>query len=174
MNLIGVGRSRLSDLILHLITFFQHLPCSRFLTVYPFERSRSFLFCCEDVEVSGRKPIRAERERYPRCDPGLLTVPELKRWLACHGASRCGRKAELVLRVSEYILTGLDKDLVDPDGGANIERKRAKLEKAGLSSSEHPNLQCAGRAPETGWSKSLRNLPAVSFASLYHHFMERS
>ena len=82
-------------------------------------------------------------------NPGLLTVPELKRWLACHGASRCGRKAELVLRVSEYILTGLDKDLVDPDGGANIERKRAKLEKAGLSSSEHPNLQCTVRAPET-------------------------
>ena len=105
-------------------------------------------------------------------DPGLLTVPELKRWLACRGASRRGKKAELVLRVSEYISTGLDKDLVDPDGGTNIERKRAKLEKAGLSSSDHPNLPCGVCAPETGWSKSLRNFPAVSFASLYHHFME--
>ena len=36
-------------------------------------------------------------------DPGMLTVPELKRWLACRGASRRGRKADLVLRVSEYI-----------------------------------------------------------------------
>ena len=33
-------------------------------------------------------------------DPGMLTVPELKRWLACRGASRRGRKADLVLRVS--------------------------------------------------------------------------
>ena len=60
-------------------------------------------------------------------DPGMLTVPELKRWLACRGASRRGRKADLVLRVSEYIAAGLDKEIVDPDGGANVERKRAQL-----------------------------------------------
>ena len=60
-------------------------------------------------------------------DPGMLTVPELKRWLACRGASRRGRKADLVLRVSEHIVAGLDKEIVDPDGGANVERKRAQL-----------------------------------------------
>ena len=30
--------------------------------------------------------------------PDELTVPELKRWLACRGASRQGKKAELVTR----------------------------------------------------------------------------
>ena len=108
-------------------------------------------------------------------DPGMLTVPELKRWLACRGASRRGRKADLVLRVSEYIAAGLDKEIVDPDGGANVERKRAQLEKAGLDQSTgHPNLQCDVPAPESGWVKSLRKLPTVTFASIYNHFMERS
>ena len=108
-------------------------------------------------------------------DPGMLTVPELKRWLACRGASRRGRKADLVLRVSEYIAAGLDKEIVDPDGGANVERKRTQLEKAGLDQSTgHPNLQCDVPAPESGWVKSLRKLPTVTFASIYNHFMERS
>ena len=85
-------------------------------------------------------------------DPGMLTVPELKRWLAYRGASRRGRKADLALRVSEYIAAGLDKEIVDPDGGANVERKRAQLEKAGLDQSTgHPNLQCDVPAPESGW-----------------------
>ena len=70
---------------------------------------------CEDdvpgASLRGRNPI-------------LLTVPELKCWLACRGASRRGRKPNLVLRVSEYIAAGLDKKIVNPDGGANIEGKK--------------------------------------------------
>ena len=31
-------------------------------------------------------------------NPGTLTVPEQKRWLACRGASRRGRKPDLVMR----------------------------------------------------------------------------
>lgn len=108
-------------------------------------------------------------------DPGLLTVPQLKRWLTCRGASRRGRKADLAQRVSEYIATGLDKKIVDPDGGANVERKRLRLEKAGLGrTTGHPNLQCAVPAPADGWVKSLKKLPDVSFATIYDHFMERS
>ena len=108
-------------------------------------------------------------------DPGVLSVAELKRWLACRGASRRGRKAELVLRVTEYIATGLDQQLIDPDGGANVERKRQRLQTMGLgTSSGHPNLDCAVPVPESGWGKSLKKLPAASFATIYRHFMERS
>ena len=108
-------------------------------------------------------------------DPGLLTLPQLKRWLTCRGASRRGRKADLAQRVSEYMATGLDKKIVDPDGGANVERKRLRLEKAGLGrTTGHPNLQCAVPAPADGWVKSLKKLPDVSFATIYDHFMERS
>ena len=60
-------------------------------------------------------------------NPRMLTVPELKRWLACRGALRGGRKADVVLRVSSYIQEGLDKRIIDPDGGQNVERKRQKL-----------------------------------------------
>ena len=104
----------------------------------------------------------------------LCTVPELKRWLACRDASRRGRKPDLVLRVSEYIAAGLDKKIVDPDGGANIERKRLQLQQAGLGGGTgHPNLDCSVPVPDDGWVKSLKKLPTVSFPTIYHHFVER-
>ena len=40
----------------------------------------------------GRNPDGSART------PGLLTIPELKRWLACRGARRTGKKADLVTR----------------------------------------------------------------------------
>ena len=108
-------------------------------------------------------------------EPGVLTVPELKRWLACRGASRRGRKAELVVRVTEYIAACLDRNVVDLDGGANIERRRLQLQKEGLgSASGHPNLGCPAPMPTEGLVKCLQQLPTVSFATIYHHFMERS
>lgn len=108
-------------------------------------------------------------------NPGMLTVPELKRWLACRGALRGGRKADVVLRVSSYIQEGLDKRIIDPDGGQNVERKRQKLVESGLASlTGHSNLDCAVAFPDENWSKSLRNLPNISFGTIYHHFMERS
>ena len=88
-----------------------------------------------------------------------------------------GWKADRVLRVTEYIATGLDKKIADPDGRANIERKRARLEAAGLGESTgHTNLERRPtvRPPDDGWIKSLLQLPSVSFATIYHHFMERS
>ena len=44
-------------------------------------------------------------------------MPELKRWLACRGASRSGNKAALIERVNDYTLEvhGSAKRLVDPD-----------------------------------------------------------
>ena len=80
-----------------------------------------------------------------------------------------GRKADRVLRVTEYIVTGLDKKIADPDGGANIERKRARLEAAGLGESTgHPNLERRPtvRPPDDSWIKSLRQLPSVSFTTI--------
>ena len=50
--------------------------------------------------------------------PEELKVPELKRWLACRGASRTGLKAQLVQRVNEDIQSGLSKRVIDPDMGA--------------------------------------------------------
>ena len=46
--------------------------------------------------------------------PHELKVPELKRWLACRGASRSGNKAALIERLNDYSRSGSAKRLVDP------------------------------------------------------------
>ena len=76
----------------------------------------------------------------------------------------------------DNVLVGiLAKKIVDPDGGANIERKRLQLQQAGLGGGTgHPNLDCSVPVPNDGWVKSLKKLPTVSFTPIYHHFMERS
>lgn len=132
--------------------------------------------------------------------PELLSVVELKRWLACRGAHRGGTKSQLIkryvlkyitaaklsdfstvlpslllwccaCRVNDYLSTGLAEDLVDPDNGANVEAKRTKLLAGG---SCHSNLSSTVPSPPTdGWLQSLADLPDVSFATLYKHFVDR-
>ncbi|KAL9977584.1 hypothetical protein ACROYT_G015004 [Oculina patagonica] len=55
------------------------------------------------------------------------TVSVLKRWLSCRGAKVTGKREDLVARVNDYIKNGMDKDIVDPDGGVNIAKKRKLL-----------------------------------------------
>ena len=50
----------------------------------------------------------------------LTEVPELKRWLACRGASRSGNKAAIIECVNDYIRRGSAKRLVDPDSGIHL------------------------------------------------------
>jgi len=59
--------------------------------------------------------------------PDELKVSELKRWLACWGASRTGLKPQLVQRVKEYQRSGLAKRVIDPDKGANLDVKRRRI-----------------------------------------------
>ena len=60
----------------------------------------------------------------------------------------------MVLRVTEYIATGLDQQLIDPDGGANVERKRQRLQTMGLGTSSawtpKPRLRCASAGERGG------------------------
>ena len=56
-----------------------------------------------------------------------LTVPELKQWLACRAASRTGRKQQLIERVKNYLQSGMNKNIVDPNKGENMEVKRSHL-----------------------------------------------
>ena len=59
--------------------------------------------------------------------PHELKVPELKRWLACRGASRSGKKAALIERVNDYIRSGSAKRLVDPDREIHLQLKKRHL-----------------------------------------------
>ena len=76
-------------------------------------------------------------------------------------------------RVKEYIQMGLDKDIVDPDNGANIAKKLTALQTSGLDLNVHTNLRLSPETPTTGWTSNLGDLPFVSFASLYKHYVER-
>ena len=71
--------------------------------------------------------------------------------------------------MEDYIENGFSGELVDPDGGANVERKRQQLAASGHSVAR-PEIQF----PESGWMKSLKKLPAVRFPTIYRHFMENS
>ena len=60
-------------------------------------------------------------------------------------------------RVEDCIKSGLDSELVDPDSGASIEHKCQQLAEA-----SHPAARPDVLFPESGWTKSLQNLPASS------------
>ena len=62
---------------------------------------------------------------------------------------------------------GLDKDIADPDNGANIVKKLSALQKFGLDLNFHTNLHLSPEIPSMGWTSNLGDLPFVSFASFY-------
>lgn len=76
-------------------------------------------------------------------------------------------------RVKEYIQMGLDKDIVDPDNSANIAKKLTALQTSGLDPNIHTNLRLSPETPTTGWTSNLGDLPFISFASLYKHYVKR-
>ena len=93
--------------------------------------------------------------------PEKLKVPELKRWLACQGASRTGLKPKLVQRVKEYVRSGLGKSVIDPDKGANLTVKKRHL---GLIPGRRslPPL-----APTNGWTPGLVGIPDLKYCQVH-------
>ena len=61
--------------------------------------------------------------------PEELKISELKFWLKCRGDAGKGlkMKAELVKRVYEYVRTGKDKQVVDPDPHKIERRSKARV-----------------------------------------------
>ena len=74
--------------------------------------------------------------------------------------------------MKDNIRDSFDSKRVDPDGGDNIERKRQKLAESGHPAAAVHDSNTS--FPFSGWSKSLKRLPSVSFPSIYHPFMENS
>ena len=61
--------------------------------------------------------------------------------------------------VKEYIALGLDKEIIDPDNGANIARKLETLRSSGVDLSKHPNLVPSPPYPDEGWTTVLADYP---------------
>jgi len=70
-------------------------------------------------------------------------------------------------RVQDYISSGLDGKIVDPDGGIHENRLRAQKEK-----NKTPIIPTP--LPAEGWTSSLHQLPPFNYGSLYAHLVTDS
>ena len=82
--------------------------------------------------------------------------------------------ALFVLCRVEYVRMGLDKNIIHPDKGANIFKMPERLQVSGVNEVAHPNLRPSPAIPNESWMSNLADLPFVSFATLYRHFVERT
>ena len=73
--------------------------------------------------------------------------------------------------VQDYVTNGLESELIDPDGGANIERKHHELATACGSVVD---LDLTVSFPKDGWTKSLKKLLDPRFPAICQQFMEKS
>jgi len=107
------------------------------------------------------------------CDrkPEELKNEELRFWLKCRGDSGKGlkTKAQLVKRVHEYITTGKDKDIVDPDPN-RIYSRRKERESTNDSSEVEKSLDRV-KFPSDGWGISLEKMPMFTRADMNRHIM---
>ncbi|KAJ7386715.1 hypothetical protein OS493_006727 [Desmophyllum pertusum] len=109
------------------------------------------------ASLAGRKPAELKNE-------------ELRFWLKCRGDPGKGlkTKAELVKRVEEYIETGRDQDIVDPDPNSLYTRRKEQHQSSSSVSSDS-GQQRRVKFPESGWSTSLTNMPMFTRAEMNNH-----
>lgn len=73
----------------------------------------------------------------------------------------------LFFRVNDYIKNGLDKDLVDPDGGINIAKKRLSL---GLSEEIDPEVN--ENFPTSGFSSGIADVPIITYSNIWKYLID--
>ncbi|KAK3753060.1 hypothetical protein QZH41_005506 [Actinostola sp. cb2023] len=105
-------------------------------------------------------------------NPSLLKTDELRFWLKCRGdrGKWLKTKAQLVKRVQEYVDSGRDKNILDPDPQQVYTRRKERLRD---SSDRNPQPQnnCPSY-PSTGWSSSLRRMPIFTKAEMNIHIAQ--
>ncbi|XP_015779113.1 PREDICTED: uncharacterized protein LOC107356990 [Acropora digitifera] len=97
----------------------------------------------------------------------FCTVAILKRWLSCRGAKVSGNRKDLIKRVNDYINNGLSNNLVDPDGGVNVQKKRLKL---GLI--EEVNPICNAEFPADGFQVGISCVPRIGYNHIWKYLIE--
>ena len=73
----------------------------------------------------------------------------------------------LTFRVNDYTKNGLDKDLVDPDRGVNLEKKRIN---SGAADEVDPEIQTD--FPLDGFECGISVLPRISFSQIWKYLIE--
>ena len=103
--------------------------------------------------------------------PEELKISELKFWLKCRGDPGKGlkTKAELVKRVYEYMRTGKDKQVVDPDPHKIYSRRK---EKQGTRSEPDTEINESVQFPSSGWGTSLEKMPMFTRLQMNRHVLK--
>lgn len=104
-------------------------------------------------------------------NPSQLKTEDLRFWLECRGDTAKGlkTKAELVKRVLQYIKSGKDKNIIDPDPN-NLYSKRKQLRSAkNTSSHSTAKRHVPVKFPESMWGYSLQKMPLFTRAELNNH-----
>ena len=103
--------------------------------------------------------------------PEELKNSELKFWLKCHGDAGKGlkAKAELVRRANEYIQTGKDKQVVDPDPHKTYSHRK---EKQGTSSGPDTKSNELVQFRSSGWGTSLQKMPMFMWLEMNCHVVK--
>ena len=70
--------------------------------------------------------------------------------------------------VKDYINAGLDKRVIDPDGGIDYQRLQAEKENRDTSGKQQP-ANCHVEWPKEGWSFSLANLPEFQHCFIFSY-----
>ena len=104
-------------------------------------------------------------------NPEELKNSELKFPLKCRGDTGKGlkTKAELVKRVYEYIRSGKDKQIIDPDPHKIYSRRK---QKQGTSSELVKESTAAAEFPTTGWGTSLEKMPMFTRLQMNHQVLK--
>ena len=70
----------------------------------------------------------------------------------------------------DYISSGLDKDLVDPDGGVNADKKKAELR---LLSNNKDNVPLELKQfPDKGFEVGLSRIPTFGYSQIWKYLIE--
>ena len=103
--------------------------------------------------------------------PEELKNTELRLWLKCRGDLGKGlkTKAELVKRVHEYIRTGKDKNIIDPDPDKIYSRRK---ERVSTSTDVGDQDSVSVQFPSVGWGTSLDKMPMFTRVEMNRHIMK--
>lgn len=102
-------------------------------------------------------------------NPTALKSDELPFWLKCRGDPAKGlkTKAQLAKRVLEYVASGRDKDVVDPDKDLLYTRRKERQEQ--LAQSDAMPEERTVKFPSAGWSTNLQRMPLFTRAEMDLH-----
>ena len=78
----------------------------------------------------------------------------------------------LYLRVQEYVRSGRDKNIVDPDPHQVYTRRKLRLEESRAQNNQQQKNDSSIKYPSSGWSTNLQRMPLFTRAEMNLHISQ--